>query len=118
LAYDSGSGKWTNKPLSDVGTAEHGNEAHDPDLVIMIDTIPDLLDIDTPSLPAGTQASVAGYHEKGDGGGGIFYWDPNEDKANHNGGTIIDPTQTFPRKLGLLQQEQELGVGRGFTKAR
>jgi len=33
LAYDSGSGKWTNKALSDVGTAEHGNEAHNPDFL-------------------------------------------------------------------------------------
>jgi len=86
----------------------------------MIDTIPDLLDVDTSSLPAGTQASVAGYHEKGDGGGGIFYWDPNEDKANHNGGTIIDPTQTFPDDWSNTTQQETwftpAGSGSGCWK--
>lgn len=39
---------------------------------------------------------VKGYHEKGDEGYGTFIWDQNEDKVNHNGGTIIDPTKEFP----------------------
>jgi hypothetical protein len=39
---------------------------------------------------------LLGYHERGDGGGGVFYWDATADKAEHNGGTIIDPDVVFP----------------------
>jgi len=119
LAYDSDSGKWINKTLSDIGTAEHGNEAHRLDLLIQVDTIPDLLDIDISSLPDGTQVSVAGYHTSGDGGGGIFYWDANEDKANHNGGTIIDPTRPFPDDWSNSSQVDSwftAGTGTGCWK--
>jgi len=42
------------------------------------------------------QYTTLGYHTAGDGGGGEFYWDSSQDKANHNGGTIIDPDITFP----------------------
>jgi len=42
------------------------------------------------------QYTTLGYHTAGDGGGGEFYWDSSQDKANHNGGTIIDPDVTFP----------------------
>ena len=42
------------------------------------------------------QYTTLGYHTAGDGGGGEFYWDATQDKANHNGGTIIDPDVTFP----------------------
>ncbi|HSH34965.1 MAG TPA: hypothetical protein VK998_01760 [Schnuerera sp.] len=34
---------------------------------------------------------ILGFYEVGDGGGGTFYWDVSESKANHNGGTIINP---------------------------
>jgi len=46
LAYDSGSGKWTNKALSDVGTAEHGNEAHSPDFLAVDGSNKPTADID------------------------------------------------------------------------
>jgi hypothetical protein len=39
---------------------------------------------------------VKGYHETGDGGGGIFVYKADEPRSNHNGGTIIDPTKEFP----------------------
>ncbi len=42
------------------------------------------------------QYTTLGYHTAGDGGGGEFYWDASQDKANHNGVTIIDPDITFP----------------------
>ena len=38
----------------------------------------------------------SGYHSANDGGGGLFYWDNTKSKADHNGGTIIDPTAPFP----------------------
>ena len=60
---------------------------------ISANTIPDLLAVDTAKFQS---VNLLGYHSAGDGGGGVFYWDANEDKANHNGGTIIDPTKTFP----------------------
>jgi hypothetical protein len=58
---------------------------------LVADTLSDLLSADT----AGN-IYVNGYHTAGDGGGGEFYWDASQDKANHNGGTIIDPDVTFP----------------------
>jgi len=65
---------------------------------LKVNTISDLLNVDLSNWD-GVQPFVVltlGYHTQGDGGGGIFYWDANQDKANHNGGTIIDPTKTFP----------------------
>jgi len=59
------------------------------------DTISDLLDVDT-SSNSDKCYFIKGYHSIGDSGGGVFYWDANEDKANHNGGTIIDPDAPFP----------------------
>jgi parallel beta-helix repeat protein len=40
---------------------------------------------------------LLGFHTKGDGGGGVFYWDATKDKSEHNGGTVIDPD-----KAGLV----------------
>jgi len=60
----------------------------------IVNTIKDLLDV-TPKFD-GYGVRALGYHEPNDGGGGVFYWDANQDKANHNGGTIIDPTKEFP----------------------
>jgi hypothetical protein len=35
---------------------------------------------------------LLGFHTKGDGGGGVFYWDATKAKSEHNGGTVIDPS--------------------------
>ncbi len=43
----------------------------------------------TPTDPGTVE--VRGYFKPGDGGGGSFYWDGDENKQNHNGGTVIDP---------------------------
>lgn len=53
---------------------------------ITADTMADLLVMEH---KAGS-VQLLGFHSKGDGGGGVFYWDATQDKANHNGGTIID----------------------------
>lgn len=40
--------------------------------------------------------TVIGYHPDSDVGGGNFVYDANRAKADHNGGTVIDPDKTFP----------------------
>lgn len=40
--------------------------------------------------------NVLNYHTGLEGGGGVFYWDASKPKTEHNGGTVIDPTVTFP----------------------
>jgi len=89
-------------------------------IVAKVDTIIDLLQIDTSKLETGEQFHVLGYHTRNDGGGGIFYWDADEDKANHNGGTIIDPTQTFPSDWSDTTQQETWftanGTGNGCWK--
>jgi hypothetical protein len=62
-------------------------------LDITADTVADLANVQhkTGSI------QLLGFHTKGDGGGGVFYWDATKDKSEHNGGTIIDPN-----KAGLV----------------
>jgi hypothetical protein len=62
-------------------------------LDITADTVADLANVQhkTGSI------QLLGFHTKGDGGGGVFYWDATKDKSEHNGGTIIDPD-----KAGLV----------------
>jgi hypothetical protein len=57
-------------------------------LDITADTVADLANVQhkTGSI------QLLGFHTKGDGGGGVFYWDATKDKSEHNGGTIIDPS--------------------------
>ena len=76
---------------------------------LKVNTIKDLLNVDLTNWD-GVQPFVVlvlGYHESNDGGGGIFYWDANEDKTNHNGGTIIDPTKTFPSDWSDTTQQDD-----------
>lgn len=40
--------------------------------------------------------NVLNYHTGLEGGGGVFYWDASKPKAEHNGGTVIDPDKAFP----------------------
>jgi hypothetical protein len=62
-------------------------------LDITADTVADLANVQhkTGSL------QLLGFHTKGDGGGGVFFWDATKDKSEHNGGTVIDPD-----KAGLV----------------
>ena len=57
-------------------------------MAITADSLKDLAS--TPKL-AGRQYLIKGFYAGTDVGGGIFYWDASRDKADHNGGTIIDP---------------------------
>lgn len=46
----------------------------------------------TLTVSEGLVVETQGFHSAGDGGGGTFYYSASEDRANHDGGTIIDPT--------------------------
>jgi len=59
-----------------------------------VDTIADLNALTQSDFTDGTYVQVNGYYSRGDGGGGIFFWDSSESQTNHNGGTIIDPDHT------------------------
>jgi parallel beta-helix repeat protein len=48
------------------------------------------------STPTVGVLNVLNYHSDIEGGGGVFYWDSNKLKSEHNGGTIIDPNKVFP----------------------
>jgi hypothetical protein len=65
----------------------------------MLTKVKNVLDItaDTVADLASTEhktgsIQLLGFHTKGDGGGGVFFWDATKDKSEHNGGTIIDPS--------------------------
>lgn len=47
-------------------------------------------------LPDTLDVKLLGYHAANDGGSGVFYYDAVGLKSTHNGGTIIDPSRTFP----------------------
>lgn len=87
--------------------------------VVTVDTIKELV-LKTANIDGiGCSVNVLGYHEPEDGGGGYFYWDANEDKANHNGGTIIDPNIAFPTDWNNTTQQTTwftAGTGSGCWK--
>ena len=73
---------------------DSAKELSPSDFKYIRDTIKDIPSI--PTLADGDVLFVKGYHEVGDQGGGVFVWNSNEPKANHNGGTVIDPSKQFP----------------------
>lgn len=56
-------------------------------------TVEDLLSV---SVTDSEVVNVVSYHSDAEGGGGVFYWDALRSKAEHNGGTIIDPSALYP----------------------
>ena len=63
------------------------------------DTMKDMLDLNG-KLEDGDVVFLKGYHTVNDGGGGTFMYNPLGSKSDHNGGTIIDPSKTFPEDWG------------------
>lgn len=63
--------------------------------------------------PFPLSANLLGFYEVNDGGGSLVYWAPNEDKANHNGGTIIDPdhSETPSATNSLWFNSENAGTG-------
>jgi len=56
-------------------------------------TADSLKDLASAPRIANRQYSVKGFYAGADVGGGLFYWDASRDKAEHNGGTVIDPNR-------------------------
>lgn len=57
-------------------------------------TYPTLAALCAAPLPAAGEmrcATTLGFHTPGGGGGGPFWWDSTRPKADHNGGTVVDP---------------------------
>ena len=50
---------------------------------------------------------VIGYHEGKTVGGGDFVWDASRPKADHTGGTAIDPDKTFPSDWSNLDNVRD-----------
>jgi hypothetical protein len=57
--------------------------------VVLASSVATIADLATASK--GTAIQVLGFHTKGDGGGGVFFYDADASKTLHNGGTVIDP---------------------------
>ena len=57
---------------------------------VVVDTIANMKNLN-PEIEANATVEVLGYHSKGDGGGGTFYWDSTSTEDD-NGGTIIEAT--------------------------
>jgi len=62
--------------------------------VIRVTSVSDLLALATPTQ--GSQVSTFSYHSGFLEGGGVYYWDSTKSKADHNGGTVLDPGKSFP----------------------
>ena len=69
------------------------NGTDDSDIPIQVADISALIALDT---AIHTTAKTTSYHLGLDKGAGDYYYDSTEDRANHDGGKIIDPTRTFP----------------------
>lgn len=57
------------------------------------------LDDRSGSRPDGQLRELLAFHEGSGIGGGIYRWDKNIDKRNHNGGTVIDPSQDYQQNI-------------------
>jgi pectate lyase-like protein len=60
--------------------------------VIYADTIANLRSLTPGTTGGATAIFLKGYWTPGDGGGGMFFWDPAQAKASDDGGTVIAPT--------------------------
>jgi len=67
-----------------------GSTAAVANIAALIDIVPAAL----------ATVTVAGYNTAGDNGGGVFVWDAGKPATAHNGGTIIDPSVSFPASWG------------------
>lgn len=77
-----------------------------------------LLQIDTSTLTDGEGRHVKGFYSFGDFGGGVFYWNASANKANADGGLLIDPDNIggfdgTTSTLSAYFADQGTGVGSG-----
>ena len=80
-----GSGCWVRQYTGEVKSAWWGLQDS------LVSTLPKL-----GTAKPGDYFIVEGFHAIGDGGQGEFYWDTNEPKRNHDGGTVLNPDAIFP----------------------
>lgn len=59
----------------------------------------------------GQQISVSNYHDDLEGGGGTFRWDSTRNKADHNGGTVIDPDHSSSPGVNAFYVSENVGSG-------
>lgn len=86
--------------------------------VVAVDSIADLLSLPAGQRKEGLQFSVASFYEGKNQGGGIFVWDAGKDKAEADGGMVIDPNnigtlKEFPDQAGLDFFIENQGEGEG-----
>lgn len=87
-------GKWDNRALArSVSNSVYGNPTSEhplcDDAVRRVDTIAELQNWPSSIPPAdGFVVEALGYYAKGDGGGGLLYWDAGSAEAD-NGGTVF-----------------------------
>ena len=87
--------------------------------LLYIDSIPDLLALNTAALQDGQQVSVAGFYpgafalaDPVSGGSGVFVWASDVAKSSHNGGTVISPTVPWD---GTIATFEDFLTGTGET---
>lgn len=78
---------------------------------ISFTNISDLISYNIGDSPRTISANVLGFYQVADGGRGIFYWASGEDKQNHNGGTIIDPSHTAVIGSAAWYSPENTGTG-------
>jgi len=76
------------------GSANTNKLLETTDFKYIRDTVSQLSTIPQPQ--DGEVALVKGYHDNADNAGGTFIYRASMPKSSHNGGTIIDPSKTFP----------------------
>src|SRR5699024_7858210 len=120
----TGAGLPEDGALTPVGDAVLRQELANPDMgaamlgrgVVAVDSIADLLALPEGQRKEGLQYSVASFYEGKSQGGGMFYWDPNKDKADADGGMVIDPAHVGGfdgsyEKIGDFLIDQGTGSG-------
>jgi hypothetical protein len=81
--------------------------------VIYVDTIADLQALDTSALVDGQQVQVKEYHAGTGVGGGVFFYDPDRSRSDHDGGSVIDSSKEFPQNWSSEQTAWFSADGQG-----
>lgn len=94
---------------------ENGLTAQQAFPAIPVDNVKALVDATHLQID-GLQAQLRAFYADTDNGGGPVYWDADRDKADANGGTIIDPDNVgtlSDTALGTFHTQQGTGSGSG-----
>lgn len=108
---------WVQRLFTETGTVPNGQADTAPTSQIFdlmkqvfgstyVNTMSGLVALAESGLQAGQQAETASYHNIFGGGGARFWWDPSKSKADHNGGTVVDPSAPFPANWADIPQRE------------